>query len=452
MTNNRFGFRSSTAIASVAAMAPATDSGADTPAVYSKEEYISLDIGNYRERFANETNHLTDRALFDLVMGTDDDMDDDAWRKLLSSHNIAAANIDGEALAANAHALAAKADGAGVTAAIEAVMKAKEDWQGGPFKVLFALQSAYEPEELDEFAVPDSETGNNPDYYKVPKTDGNNKTRMVETSFYVQFADATASGQAILARIEYCERAGDPKAIKEDIPADILEMSPHQRETHLNFLKGRRNTIRQAYKNAMKVYFQIGKVSAYPGISVDLIYAHGKSPSDVEAGKCELPEVENTTKPVQVWVTPEEGKPIAKWEALSVAAFMKLNPSKGLEKGGTFQALLESGIVKKKKAGAGATSDKPEGLVIKTIETGVSVLAEFHRWLDETATARDKVEYGKLLKVGNAKDNDEFISALVETRNMLNDLAREVNADAKYVKLQQAGSDMVSDTTKTATK
>ena len=54
------------------------------------------------------------------------------------------------------------------------------------------------------------------------------------------------------------------------------------------------------------------------------------------------------------------------------------------------------------------------------------------------------MEYGKLLKVGNAKDNDEFISALVETRNMLADICKEVQADAKYVKLQQGGSDLVN--------
>lgn len=48
------------------------------------------------------------------------------------------------------------------------------------------------------------------------------------------------------------------------------------------------------------------------------------------------------------------------------------------------------------------------------------------------------------MKVGNAKDNDEFISALVETRNMLADICKEVQADAKYVKLQQGGSDLVN--------
>lgn len=349
-------------------------------------------------------------------------------------------NIDGEALAAAAHTLGAKV-GTETEGAIELVAQAKEDWQGGPFKVLFGLQCDFEPEELDTFAVPDSDTGNNPDVFKMPKEDAKGKVRMVDSNFYVNFADGTPSGQTILARIEWTERAGDPKAIKDDIPADIKEMDPHQREVHLAFLKGRRNTIRQSYKKAMALYFQLGAVNAYPGVKAEPIWIKGQSPDDIKEG--EMPSVENTTKPIAVWLVPDEGKPIAKWEALSIGAFMKLLPNKAMEKGGTFAALIESGVVKK-KPGSGTGSDKgKEGLTIKTLETGVTVLAEFHRWMEEIATAKDKVEYGKLLKVGNAKDNDEFISAIVETRNMLADLCKEVHADDKYVKLQQGGSELV---------
>jgi hypothetical protein len=80
----------------------------------------------------------------------------------------------------------------------------------------------------------------------------------------------------------------------------------------------------------------------------------------------------------------------------------------------------------------------------------VEVFAEFHRWLEEIATAKDKAEYGKLLKLGNTKNNDEFIAALVETRNMLADICKEVKADDKYVKLQQGGSDLVKQAGKAA--
>jgi len=355
--------------------------------------------------------------------------------------------IDGEALAEHARKLGAKA-GENTDRAIGLVMKAKEDWQGGPFKVLIGLKMDYTDEELDDFAKPDEEDGNNPDVFKIVKEDTKGKRKLVLSSFYVQFGDATPAGQSILERIEWTERAGNAAMVKDDIPQDIRDMSPTQREIHLNFLKGRRATIRASYKKAMALYFKLAEVNAYPGVKAEPIWMEGKAPDDCDFDKGELPEVENTTKPIQVWLVPAEGKPIAKWEPMSIGAFMKLDPNKGLEKGGTFQSLIESGVVKKSKAGTGATSDKPEGLTIKTIDTGVSVFAEFHRWLEEIATAKDKAEYGKLLKLGNTKDNDEFIVAIVETRNMLADLAKEIKADDKYVKLQQGGSELISEIAK----
>ena len=52
---------------------------------FSPESYEALDIGGYRTRFPNETAGLSDEALFVIVMGTDDDLDDDGWRALLTA-------------------------------------------------------------------------------------------------------------------------------------------------------------------------------------------------------------------------------------------------------------------------------------------------------------------------------------------------------------------------------
>lgn len=350
--------------------------------------------------------------------------------------------IDGDTLAEMARALGAKV-GTNVTSAIDFVVKAKEDYMGGAFRVLFGLQADFDPDELDGFAVPDSDTGMNPDEFKVTKEDGKGKRKLVNSNFYVNFADGTPGGQALLSRIEMVERMADKNAMKDDIPDDIKAFDPHERETQLAFLKGRRSTMRASIKNAMALYFKLKEVNDYPGVMAEPIYVKGKTPEDCEKGTCDIPEVENTPKCIAVWLVPDEGRPIAKWEALSIGEFKKLRPAKGIEKGGTFAALMESGV-EKKKPGTGSKSDKPEGLTIKTVELGMTVFAEFHRWLDEVASAKDKVEYGKLLKLGNSKDNDEFISALVETRNYLDNLAKEVSADAKYVKLQQGGSDLAT--------
>ena len=420
-----------------------TDQG--SPETYTKELFKEYEGEKYRERFRTETAGLTDSQIFDVFVGVDDDQEDDDWRKLFLAIPRVTANIDGDALAEQARALGAKA-GEATDKAINLVMKAKEDWQGGPFKVLFGLKMDFEDEVLSSFAVPDTDTGNNPDEFKVYKEDSKGKRKLVNSSFYVQFGDATPGGQKILERIEWTERAGDANMVKDDIPDDIKEMSPTERETHLNFLKGRRGTIRAAYKKAMALYFKDVAVNNYPGVKAEPIWVKGKSPDDVNLDKGELPEVENTTKPIAVWLVPDKDRPIAKWEAFSIGAFLKLNTKKAIEKGGTFAALIESGATKK-KPGIKA-KDKKEGLTIKTVETGVNTLAELHRWFTEIGEAKDKVDVANLYKLGNTKDNDEFVTAVFETADFLNHLVKDTGIATKYLKLQQGGSDLVKDAIK----
>lgn len=395
----------------------------------------------YRGRFPVETEGLTDRQLYEVVAATEDDQSDEDWCKLFAAVPRSVANIDGDALAEAARALGAKA-GEGSDNAIHLVMKAKEDWLGGTFKVLFGLKMDFDDDVLNSFAVPDTDTGNNPDEFKVYKEDSKGKRKLVASSFYVNFGDATPAGQAILERIEWAERAGDANMIKDDIPQDIKDMTPHARETHLNYLKGRRATIRAAYKKAMALYFKDKEVNAYPGVKCEPIWVEGKGPDDVKLDKGELPEVENTTKPMAVWLVPQEGRPIAKWEAFSIGSFLKLNTNKALEKGGTFSSLIESGATKK-KPGGGGNSDKPEGLTIKTLETGVSVMAELHRWATEIGEAKDKAEISRLYKLMNAKDNDELITTVFELADFFKHMVDDTNAGPKYLKLQQGGSALV---------
>jgi len=415
-----------------------TDQG--SPETYTKELFKDYEGEQYRERFPKETAGLADSQIFDVFVGVDDDQNDDEWRKLFLAVPRSTSNIDGDALAEQARALGAKA-GEATDTAINLVMKAKEDWQGGPFKVLFGLKIDFEDEVLSSFAVPDTDVGNNPDEFKVHKEDGKGKHKLVASSFYVQFGDATPGGQKVLERIEWTERAGDTNMVKDDIPSDIMDMSPTERETHLNFLKGRRATIRASYKKAMKLYFKGQEVNAYPGVKCEPFWVKGKSPAEVNSDKGELPEVENTTKPIQVWLIPDAGRPIGKWEALSIGAFLKLNVKKAMEKGGTFAALIESGATKKKPGIKAKDSDKDK-LAIKTVETGVNVLAELHRWFTEIGEAKDKAELGKLYKLGNTKDNDEFVTAVFELNDYLKHLIDETGIGAKYLKLQQGGSEL----------
>lgn len=365
---------------------------------------------------------------------------------MTSDNTSIVGDIDGEAMRASAVAMAAKED-EGMSEAMGTLIKAKEDWQGGPLKVLIAMQNAYSEEDLDAFPIPDSDTGQNPDKFKIETTDGNGKTSKKPTTWYTQFADATKEGIEISKGIEHATRAGKTDTVKTDIPANILEMNPHERTTLLNYLTGRRTTIRGAYKKAMGLYFQFKAINELTGIRAEPIWVDGKSPEDVEEGRVDEVEIETTTKPIAVWSIPEEGKPVKHWEAYSIGNFMKLDAAKAAEKGGTFKALQETNT----RQTAGATGNGAEATkvpAIQTIDTLIARFAQVHSYLDHMFMAKDKKEVGQLLKLINSKEgSDELVTAIIETRNYLDDIAKDCKLDARYTKLQQEGSELITPNT-----
>lgn len=353
----------------------------------------------------------------------------------------APSTVDGDALADHAAKLAAK-ESKGMVATLERIAKAREDWQGGPLYTLMALRATYSPEELDEFPVPGSETGNNPDKFSITVQNGDKRSTR-KTTFYAQFTRATGSGKALLQRLEWLERAADKGAVKDGIPEDISDMTPEQRVSHKSFCDNRLNTMTQAYKKAMDLHFKFNAVNEYAdNITAEPIWEEGYSPDDVDdLFAC---RVVPTAEPIAVWMA-VEGKP-PRWEPFSIGAFLKLNPAKATEKGGGFKHLIESGIVKK-APGGGATTPQgaaSEDITIKTVDRGLGVAVEFHRWFMEILGERDKAEYGRLVQATGKKDADEYVVSFVELKNILNDYCRDNKLDARYVKLKQAHSELVA--------
>lgn len=57
---------------------------------YTVADYDELEIGEYRTRFPEETKGMSDKLVFEIVMSTDDDMDDDEWRELFKTEQLEA--------------------------------------------------------------------------------------------------------------------------------------------------------------------------------------------------------------------------------------------------------------------------------------------------------------------------------------------------------------------------
>jgi hypothetical protein len=337
---------------------------------------------------------------------------------------------EGDTFKAKAIALAKK-ESDGMFAAMAEVVKAKEDWQGGPIKVLFALKEAY-GEELINFPEPDNDTGNNPDKFKVEVVDTSGKSAMRPTTFYTVFADNTREGAAIVQELEWLKRAGNVEAVKSGIPAEILDLSPQQRDTRTNFLSGRRVTIRNSYKKAMSLGFQFAAINGVSGVVADFLYVQDKDGNDTA-------EVENTPKPIVVYVPVTNG-PVKKYEHFSIGAFLKLNAKKAAEKGGGFANLKAT--VTRATGGATGNGQANEVPAIKTVDTFIHRFVETYRYMDEMQMAKDQKDIGQLYKLLNHKDANELIVAVVEMRNYLDDVDKELGLSKKYTALQAAGSDL----------
>lgn len=415
------------------------------PETYTPAAYVANDIGEYRGRFPEETKTLSDKALFDIVMGTADDMSDDDWKSLFLSRANPNA-VDGDTLAEQAHDLGSKA-GVIVNETATRLAKAKEDWQGGPIYTLLALRASYDETELDMFPVPGSETGHNPDRFSITTMKGDKKGTK-KTTFYAQFTRATAAGKALVERLDWLERAADKGMVKDGIPEEILEMSPDQRDSERSFCENRINVMTQAYKKALELHFQLQKVNSYAdNIVAEPIWQEGKSPDDCGETPW-LAEVVPTNEPIMVYVVPEQGKPVQHWEHFSIGAFLKLSPSKATERGGGFRKLVESGATKKAplSPGQAAAVAAAQDVTIKTVDRGLGVFVEAHRWLLEIMGSKDAADYGKLVNELTKKGNDEYVTSFVELKNALVDICKNNKLDNKYVALKEKGSDLPSDT------
>jgi hypothetical protein len=433
---SKFNFNRKASV-SVAALEVNNDQGDEGYPAFSQENYNEF-AKEMRSRFPTETKALSNEKLYALVMEQDDDRDDDHWRAIFAAGKSVEApsgivNTDSEGETQKARAIAfASQEGEEMSAAIELVANAKEDWQGGPIKVLFALNVTY-GDELSLFPKPDLASGNNPDKFKVPMTNDAGVTAMRATSFYQQFADATKEGRAIVEELGFLKRLGNVNDKKEGIPSPIIDAyldDEDKRTSRVNYLTGRRSTIRASYKKAMALFYQMDAVASLPHVGCDFDWVTDNEGNDTE-------EVENTTKPILVWERPAEGKPVKKKMFFSIGSFLKLDAKEASEKGGTLKELI--------KTVARDTNTKAAEIpTIKTAETYVKALVECFRAIDEFNSDADQKEMGKLMKIINTKGADELKVAIVEYRNYLDDICDELKLSAWYADLQAKRSPLVT--------
>jgi hypothetical protein len=294
--------------------------------------------------------------------------------------------------------------------AIETVVQAKHDWQGGPVKVMIAASQDYSDEELEQFPDPDVKTGNNPSEFKL-KRPGDKTARTV--NFYNLFADQKAKGKAISKELEYLTRAGNDKMKQDDIPDNIKAMNADQRDQRRKYLEGAKQSFRSAIKDGFKLFFKLQAVNGLPGVEAFIV-------PGINEGEYENLVHVNTTV---------EGRQTLDYENMSLTSFMKLNVGKAMENGGTYAALIAT-----KKRNVEPPPPSEEGakpVHIATLDTFKARFTDIHSYMDTVWTAKDKAVYMELLKTLGPRGpagSDDIVKSMYSVFQMLKDVFSEEHA------------------------
>lgn len=317
------------------------------------------------------------------------------------SHAIALANVDAPLL----------------DTALETVLQAKQEWDGSKMTLMFAMSETYTAEQIAEFPVimtPPNKSGNNPEVFKVDiEKNGNRST--VSVNFYHQFADNTKVGKAVNKELDYLSRLSSENARIDDIPQEFQDAYPgyETRRIRQEFLKTRRNSIRAAYKGAVKLIQQFQRVN-----SLEFVEA------------CEIPKVDGKGFENLVKVSSNvEGREALDVELYSIGAFLKLDADKARENGGTYAA-LKGTVVREGSRGQGNKEEAgiPKLASIETPETFDKVMVAVHSYLDSIWSDKKGTQYAALLASLNPKSKDGLGESRIETLGdlhaMLGDLLK----------------------------
>jgi len=329
----------------------------------------------------------------------------------------------GDQVRAKALSYAAKT-GTAVDLAVVSFADTKHEATLGPIKLYLAMKANLSAEEIDGLPMPGSKwndklpDGSNqptPDIvqWKDPsKPDGKAK----EISFYVVWADGTPEGARVVKELEWCSRAADDKMKKDDIPADWMKKyasSPVELRKRKIYLENRRGNVRKAYKDAVKLLWQLDMVNELDGCEAEIDEANG---SIIVANKL---------------------KPRAEWKVMSVGAFTKLKPAKALETGGAYADLMLTAERGKKEAKATPANGVPAVNSIQTPETMDKVAVAFHNYLDKLMKDKAGSDYANLLKHLTGPGGAQSVHTLGSIRKELNALFRMDTIQSIYDREEQ---------------
>lgn len=351
--------------------------------------------------------------------------------------------ILGDAMDAKARAFAAKANPL-LSSAIGLAIKAKQDWEGGKFAVMYAVTDGMTAEEVAELPKPGEENGNNPAVYYVRVIGKGGKPVDEKHNYYNVLSDNIPANKDKRLELELLTLSlGDPAKVNmTSVPQRILDMPKTYRGTAISRIEDELKASRTAVNEAFKLMFQIRAVNDLPGVTAEVIFALDPATGkllDGEEGRAT--QVENTRTPILVTTTLDARKAIDT-ARVGVGSFLKLKPDVAKENGGTYKALFDT--VQRTKGGNGdgdnqPGGDKPDQIV--TLDKFQARFTDIHSYMDEVWSAKDKAKYNEILKAMGPRGpagSDDFVLSAYQVWTMLGDVFRHDPIRARAETLNEA--------------
>ncbi len=326
----------------------------------------------------------------------------------------------GAAMFANAQQTASECEW--LTSTVEAIAKAREDYEGGPFVVMYKVMAEMSQEKIDALPDPNVDSGNNPGQFKTRSVNAKGKPVVKTWNYYHVLSDGLPCNIAKQQRIDMLELSmKDPVQYNvSSVSQEIKDMDKPRRYAEIGKLERALTTSRSNVLAAFDLYFHIMAANALPGVFVTIQYALDDNGNELngEGGREKVVDL-GTMTPITITTT-NKAREKKDTIDISVGSFKKLRPDLAKESGGTYDAFINSAPTVKR--GTKATEEpggaKPER--IASLDTLLARLVDIHDYMDEITSDTKQAVFGALLNLLNKKEGSaDLLITVTECRDFL---------------------------------
>jgi hypothetical protein len=338
----------------------------------------------------------------------------------------------GEVMELKAQEIAAKCDFLMPT--INRLAAIKQEYEGGPFAVYFKVVDKMDAETLAELPDPNDDTGNNPGIYHIRVVNAKGKPVIKDRHFYKVMSDRIPGNVAKQQRIDMLELSmKDPVQFNlSTVPQDIKDMDKDRRKSEIARLQGELSTSRTNIVAAFELAFKITAVDHLKGVTCEIMYAVNDKGELMDGSDDQHPKtVENTKTPIVITTT-VKGREAKDTTQLSLKSFKALRPAVAVEKGGSYQALVDSPVEHPRGKGEDEPGgNKPE--IINTNDTFIARLVDMHQYVDAIMSDPKQTNWTGLIKLINGAGSDDLLVTVTDLHAALGEwLAKTHKAGPRY--------------------